>query len=378
MIFAILDKNGSLSIERNEFEMLPLLLIFEFEDYDAFVPWVEKCIPFLRRSSSYRWFKTIILSTKFDVFMNLVLTLNSGILVWQMLPLLVGQPSHPKDSFTTFSEDFEIFFISIYSFEMVSKMLTMGLRMYATTDHNLFDCFITIAGVISVFAVRDANDKALRYILIIRVLRVLRLCLSIRAFHSLSETFFGILPAASRVTIFLLCIVYVFSGIGMSYFGGKINRDPNSPYAEMLKGTEFATNQYWANNFNDLLGGINVCFNLLVINNWNEMESGIVAVSQSKFPRLYFLGFYFFGVILVNNLVVALVIQYFIEEFETSKQNRIEGVFLEGNRCLIFDSNDLNSKIKFGKYIARLPPRYRLKRNLTKLMKNQLFTDRCK
>jgi hypothetical protein len=91
------------------------------------------------------------------------------------------------------------------------------------------------------------------------------------------------------------------------------------------------------------------------------MESGVVAVSQSKWPRLYFLGFYFLGVMLVNNLVVALVIQYFIEEFETSQQNADEGVFLEGDQFVIFNSDDLNSKIKFGKYIAKLPPRYRLR-----------------
>lgn len=378
VLFAILDKDGSQRLERQEFEMMAMLMIFEFEDYDTYTPLIEMYIPYLKQSSSYRDFKIMVASKKFDAFMTCVLVLNTGFLICQMLPLLAGQSIHPKDSFTSFSEDFEMIFVSIYLFEMLSKILTMSWKIYAVTDHNLFDGCIAVVGAISLFAARDAKDTTLRYILIARVLRVLRLCLSIKAFHSLSKTFFGILPAASRVAIFLLCIVYVFSGMGMICFGGKINRDPNSPYAEMLEGTEFASNLYWANNFNDLLGGMNVCFNLLVINNWNEMESGIVAVSQSKLPRLFFLGFYFLGVILVNNLVVALVIQYFIEEFESSQESKTDHMLLKGDQYFIFNSDDLKSKIKFGKYIARLPPRYRFKEHRTKLMVYKLFTDRCR
>ena len=38
----------------------------------------------------------------------------------------------------------------------------------------------------------------------------------------------------------------------MALFGGKINKDPNSPYYERLVETDFAKAEYWANNFNDM------------------------------------------------------------------------------------------------------------------------------
>jgi hypothetical protein len=63
-----------------------------------------------------------------------------------------------------------------------------------------------------------------------------------------------------------------------------------------------------------MFSGMNVLFNLLVINNWTECEVGYEAVTQSKWVRLYFLGFHILGVVLVNNLVTAFIITSFLQQ----------------------------------------------------------------
>jgi hypothetical protein len=48
------------------------------------------------------------------------------------------------------------------------------------------------------------------------------------------------------------------------------------------------------------------CFRCVLGNNWTGCEVGYEAVTQSKWVRLYFLGF-----VLVNNLVIAFIITSF-------------------------------------------------------------------
>ena len=73
-----------------------------------------------------------------------------------------------------------------------------------------------------------------------------------------------------------------------------------------------------------MMSGMNVLFNLLVINNWTECEVGFEAVTGGKWVRFFFLGFHFLGVILVNNLVIAFIINEFFQQLETV--NSITGV----------------------------------------------------
>jgi uncharacterized alpha/beta hydrolase family protein len=44
--------------------------------------------------------------------------------------------------------------------------------------------------------------------------------------------------------------------------------DPQNPLSEVILDTNFANDDYWANNFNDMMSAMNVIFNLLVVNNW--------------------------------------------------------------------------------------------------------------
>ena len=112
-------------------------------------------------------------------------------------------------------------------------------------------------------------------------------------------------------------------------FGGLINQDPTAPGWTALSATDFAHNQYWPNNFNDLASGLVTLFELLVVsgggggkdgeqpadacallcqvNNWFVVMGGFIAVT-SKAHRLFFIAFYALGVIVTLNLVVAFIL----------------------------------------------------------------------
>merc|ERR1711933_62974 len=121
---------------------------------------------------------------------------------------------------------------------------------------------------------------------------------------------------ARRIFLGLFCLMYIFSVTGVFLYGGMISRDPNDSRSYLLENTDFAENEYWANNFNDVLSGLNVLFNLLIVNNWNNQANGMEAVTQSRHVRYFFVFFHIFGVVILSNLLVATLIDHFMDEFE--------------------------------------------------------------
>ena len=61
--------------------------------------------------------------------------------------------------------------------------------------------------------------------------------------------------------------MYFFAVLGVQLYGGYITRDPSNPLSSLVLGTDFSDNNYWANNFNDMVSAMNVLFNLLVSGN---------------------------------------------------------------------------------------------------------------
>lgn len=205
---------------------------------------------------------------------------------------------------------------------------------YSESYRNLFDAFITVlsfaASCYVYYPNRFSDSRLIRFVVMARVLRLVRVLVAMKQFQVIGGTFIDILPAARRILLFLFGIMYIFSSIGMQLFGGLITRDPSNPLSELLKDTDFADAGYWQNNFNDLLSGFNVLFNLLVVNNWTTMADGILAVTGTKLSRYYFLGFHLLGVTVVCNLVIAFIIDSFLDEWNEA----------EGNTAAAHDTGD--------------------------------------
>eukprot|EP00557_Chaetoceros_sp_GSL56_P008415 CAMPEP_0176506338 /NCGR_PEP_ID=MMETSP0200_2-20121128/16977_1 /TAXON_ID=947934 /ORGANISM="Chaetoceros sp., Strain GSL56" /LENGTH=835 /DNA_ID=CAMNT_0017905957 /DNA_START=250 /DNA_END=2757 /DNA_ORIENTATION=+ len=383
LIFAILDKDGSEKLELNEFLYFGQAMLLEFEEFANYKSFVEKYFPALLESEFYKNLKQVVHSDWFERSVDVMVTINAFVVLVHSYPMLAGKSFQDNLDYAEIDspwEVVEVIFTIIFAFEMTSKIAVLGFKRYFSSLRNIFDGSVTTSAIISAFYTcftsNDRTSHLTRFIIMARVFRILRFFVVVKQFNAMSKTFYGILPAASRVALLLFCVIYTWSWIGIYFFGGLITRDPNNPTSYLLEGTDFADAFYWANNFNDMLSGANVCFNLLVINNWNEMESGIVAVAQTKLSRFYFLTFYIMGVMIVNNLVIALVIGYFLDEFE-SDNDEVDDVF-ESGRELVFDSDQMPTPKEFGKYVARLNPKYRLTAMKSKKVLKQLFSQRVR
>jgi len=381
LMFALLDQSGSDCIDLKEFQNFGIVLLLEFKDYSK-TTWFENKFPTFSSTSSYHRFSNIIQSETFETAIDFVIIANCIVVLIQSYPELLGHEVVTNNVMIQGGwEVMEVIFTLLYVLEMIAKIVVLGWDRYSSSLRHVFDGLITVlclSTIIVVYYPNECNNPVIiQVVLVLRIFRIVRLFMVMESFQIIGRTFVAILPSAGRAIVLLFCIMYVFSAIGMQFFGGLINRDPENSVSYLLEGTDFAGALYWANNFNDLLSGINVIFNLLVINNWNEMESGILAVSQTKQSRWFFFTFYIFGVILVNNLVIALSIDTFNNELEDDSKNGKNKKFSFLGKRLVFDANKL-SKGNFnlsGNYEANLYTEHMTVREEKEILVD-LFDDR--
>lgn len=285
----------------------------------------------------------------------------------------------------------ETFFTVFYTVEALIKISVFGWKSYSENLRNIFDFTVTVLAAVSSVIVYYPNEfsdsRLIRMIVMARVLRLIRLLAAIPTFQIIFEVSADILPAVSSILLLLFFLLYFFAALGVDLYGGLITRDPANALAYAVLNTDFGENAYWSNNFNDLLSGFNVrverfarfsrcgstltqnrisfhlpqvLFNLLVVNNWTQCEVGFEAVTGTKWVRFFFLAFHLFGVVLINNLVVAFVISKVLEQLkQISKHEKEEIVgdgeaIIRGSRAIFNAAEITGTKTSLsGGYIAR-------------------------
>ena len=107
----------------------------------------------------------------------------------------------------------------------------------------------------------------------------------------------------------------------MIMFGGEIRQD--SP--EIIHDSSIPDNYYLC-NFNDLISSLVTLFILIVVNNWYVIVAMCVDIKGGNmFYRYFFVVFYYFGVIVGLNIIIAFAIDMYaaVQRLEDQKdQNR--------------------------------------------------------
>lgn len=122
-----------------------------------------------------------------------------------------------------------IVFTIIFTFEMVIKMLAVGLKNYFKgTMFNVFDCGVVIASIIDIFLsnllVTDANESSGSVITALRgfrLLRIFKLAKSWKRFEILIETLGRTLADIATFSILLFLLIFVFTLMGLELFAWR-------------------------------------------------------------------------------------------------------------------------------------------------------------
>ena len=195
----------------------------------------------------------------------------------------------------------------LYLTEMLLKWGGHSFFKYWRDPLNCYDGIITLlsTGVEIALIVPNQFDQLiwLKWLIVMRVLRLTRLLIKVRLFKVIISTFFELLPSLFPLLCAFGCIVSVYATYGVQQFGGLSYR--GNP---LLEGTSYASAEYYDLNLNDFPSAIVMLVCQCIVNNWFVVMDGYAAMTGSEWTRLYFFTFYFIATVFVLNLVIVVIL----------------------------------------------------------------------
>ncbi|KAF3643496.1 Two pore calcium channel protein 1A [Capsicum annuum] len=311
LIFNELDVTHDFKINLDEFDRLCNIIALKFEEEDS-LSIFEKCPNFYHSPASEK-LRGFIQSTKFENIIVFVLLVNLvAVIIETMLDM-------QDNSAQTLWQKIEISFGWLYVIEMALKVYTYGFGNYWRDGKNQFDfcitCFIVIEEM-TILVDLDAlnalsNRNWIRYLLITRMLRFVRLLIHIRRFRAFVATFLRLMYSLLPYWGTIFCIICIYCSLGLQIFGGIVNTgNPN------LNQTALASYDYLLFNFNDYPNGMVTLFNLLVMGIWPPVMQSYKELTGTSWTYSYFFSFYLIAALWLLNLIMVFVLEAFRVENE--------------------------------------------------------------
>ncbi|KAH8050130.1 hypothetical protein JL721_11496 [Aureococcus anophagefferens] len=252
--------------------------------------------------------RRLVEAASFELGVDALLLLNAVLIAYQTKDELLGTAASDASDVRGVLEALESGFAVLYVAEASLKVAGLGLTQYAANYRNRFDGLVTLASLAAAAYVAYPNSYdnpvLVRYVVMLRLLRLVRLIVALPEFQV------------------LFCVTFFFATVGAALFQGLINADPGAPQLAQLEGTDFYAQGYLPLNFNDYESGFVALFCVLVVNNWFVLVEGFVAVSDEWTGRAFFLAFYLVGVLVLLNVVVAFILDAFISELDKTRSLR--------------------------------------------------------
>ncbi|RHY32302.1 hypothetical protein DYB32_002669 [Aphanomyces invadans] len=321
LLFDTLDSNGDDMLCWTEFQHICDLLHIALTKRPPKTSEIERWWPTFHKSSRFTAIARFVRHKRFETAIDMVLIVNTLLIVAESLPVLNGERMSFVLEFNLW-ERLELVFSIVYLVEMVLKVAVLGTSRYWRSMKNRFDGIVTIVILaVDVYVYLLENNRSsivvVKVLLVARCLRIFRLIINVEQYRVFCMTWFRLLPFAKNLIVIMFCAMYIFALLGMQCFGGLI-----SPVVMTARFNTSAYTQddYMANNFNDMASGIVTLFELIVVNNWFVLAEGHVLVT-SKVSRWFFIVYYIISVTLLLNLVVASILEAFVDEYQEDASN---------------------------------------------------------
>ncbi|KAF7667180.1 hypothetical protein LDENG_00072760 [Lucifuga dentata] len=195
-------------------------------------------------------------------------------------------------------------FTSLFSLEMLLKLLALGLFGYIKNPYNGFDSIIVI---ISVWEIVGEADGGLSVLRTFRLLRVLKLVRFLPALRRQLVVLMKTMDNVATFSMLLMLFIFIFSILGMHLFGCKFGLRHDS--GDTLPDRK---------NFDSLLWATVTVFQILTQEDWNAVLYNGMA-STSPLAALYFVALMTFGNYVLFNLLVAILVEGFQAEGDANR-----------------------------------------------------------
>uniref|UniRef100_T1GVR3 Voltage-dependent L-type calcium channel subunit alpha n=1 Tax=Megaselia scalaris TaxID=36166 RepID=T1GVR3_MEGSC len=242
----------------------------------------------LRRSC-----RKAVKSQAFYWFIIILVFLNTGVLATEHY----RQPPWLDE----FQNNTNLFFITLFTCEMILKMYSLGIQGYFVSLFNRFDCFVVI-GSISEMVLTNTGIMPPLGISVLRCVRLLRVFKVTKYWHSLSNLVASLLNSIQSIASLLLLLflfIVIFALLGMQVFGGRFNFNKEEAKPR--------------HNFDSFWQSMLTVFQILTGEDWNVvMYDGIRAYGGVHSPGviacIYFIILFICGNYILLNVFLAIAV----------------------------------------------------------------------
>ncbi|KAL3270430.1 hypothetical protein HHI36_020985 [Cryptolaemus montrouzieri] len=217
-----------------------------------------------------------------------------------------------------FQDITNMFFITLFTLEMMVKMYSLGLQGYFVSQFNRFDCFVVIGSIVETVLTQQSIMPPLG-ISVLRCVRLLRVFKVTKYWKSLSNLVVSLLNSIQSIASLLLLLflfIVIFALLGMQVFGGRFNfnKFEDKPRS----------------NFDCFWQSLLTVFQILTGEDWNVvMYNGIKAYGGVGFPGIlaciYFIILFICGNYILLNVFLAIAVDNLADAESLSEVEKEEG-----------------------------------------------------
>ncbi|XP_049285338.1 muscle calcium channel subunit alpha-1-like isoform X3 [Anopheles funestus] len=241
--------------------------------------------------------------------------LNTGVLATEHY----RQPPWLDD----FQEYTNMFFVALFTMEMLLKMYSLGFQGYFVSLFNRFDCFVVI-GSIGEMILTSTQIMPPLGVSVLRCVRLLRVFKVTKYWQSLSNLVASLLNSIQSIASLLLLLflfIVIFALLGMQVFGGKFNFNSSIDKPR--------------SNFDSFVQSLLTVFQILTGEDWNAvMYDGIQAyggvASLGIIASIYFIILFICGNYILLNVFLAIAVDNLADADSLTTVEKEEGENAEG------------------------------------------------
>ncbi|ROI69443.1 Voltage-dependent L-type calcium channel subunit alpha-1D [Anabarilius grahami] len=266
---------------------------------------------YIPKNPSQLKFWRIINSSQFEYIMFVLILLNT---------LTLGVQHYEQSKLFNFVMDIlNMIFTTLFTFEMIIKLLALRPYHYFIDAWNSFDALIVVGSLVDImiaeFSGKDGENAkvSITFFRLFRVMRLVKLLSKGEGIRTLLWTFIKSLQALPYVGLLIAMIFFIYGVIGMQTFG-KIAIDDD---------TELSRN----NNFQTFFMAVLLLFRCATGEQWqqimlaalpgrrcdpeSDIEPGEEYSCGSNLAYLYFISFFALCAFLIINLFIAVIMDNF-------------------------------------------------------------------
>ncbi|XP_018406581.1 PREDICTED: muscle calcium channel subunit alpha-1 [Cyphomyrmex costatus] len=200
-----------------------------------------------------------------------------------------------------FQEITNMFFIVLFSMEMILKMYSLGFQGYFVSLFNRFDCFVVIGSITEMILTntRVMPPLGVSVLRCVRLLRVFKVTKYWRSLSNLVASLLNSIQSIASLLLLLFLFIVIFALLGMQVFGGKFN------FSDMEEKTRHNFDSFWQS--------LLTVFQILTGEDWNVvMYVGIRAyggvASIGVLACVYFIILFICGNYILLNVFLAIAV----------------------------------------------------------------------